>query len=238
MKYKKVFRRDEKKYILTTTEQEKLLRQILPHLVEDNYFSETICSLYFDTPNLDLIIKSIEKPLYKQKVRLRSYNVPQLYDTVFLESKIKYRGIVNKRRINIKLADFYNYFHNLEIGKPTELISNSPQIARELDYLFRFYHLRPAWFVAYDRESYVGKENSSLRITFDKNLRSRTENLRLEKGDTGEKYFKNNECVMEIKALDALPMWLASALSDLKIYPKSFTKYGKIYEKFKKEILC
>lgn len=241
MSYRKVFRRDEKKYLLSEQQQKSLLKLIRPHIEPDRYFESTNCSLYFDTKNQDLIINSIEKPLFKQKIRLRSYGIPSLKDTVFLENKIKYRGVVNKRRIGIKLADFYQYYNSLHLNHDTPvqealkqnnptthpLNSDTPQISRELDYFFRFYDLRPAWFIAYDRQSYCEKGTPSLRITFDQNLRSRTDNLRLELGDNGKRYFTDQTCIMEIKSLDAMPRWPVTSLSQLQIYPVSFTKYGK-----------
>lgn len=228
------FRRDEKKYLLTEDEQARLLAKIGDKLREDEYFQETICSLYFDTPEHDLIIKSIDKPVYKQKVRLRSYGVPTLDDEVFLEIKVKFRGVVTKRRTKVKLREFYKFYQRLESGKKTKLKADYVQVGRELVYLFDFYKLCPSWIVIYDRECYCGKGNPNLRITFDKNLRSRTEVLRLEAGDDGEPYFAEKMYIMEIKALDAMPIWLVTALSELKIYPVSFTKYGNIYKKYKK----
>lgn len=236
MIYKQVFRRDEKKYLLSPQQKSALLSTIDAQLQPDQYFQSTVSSLYFDTPNHDLIINSISKPIYKQKFRLRSYDTPSLDDDVFLESKIKYHGIVSKRRFKINLRTFYNY---LRQGKPAQLVSaDSPQIACEMDYLFRFYQLQPAWLIAYDRTSYCGKEHPSLRITFDDNIRGRQDHLRLEQGSKGKNYFSDGTCVMEIKALSAMPLWLVQALSQLKIYPVSFTKYGNIYKQSKKGVLC
>lgn len=236
--YRKVFRRDEKKYLLTRAQYRQLMDCIRPYVEPDEYFQSTICSLYFDTSNHDLIIKSIDKPVFKQKLRIRSYEVPGVGDYVFLEIKIKYRGVVSKRRTKVKLKDFYDYYDALRAGKHPSLAADVPQISRELDYLFRFYHLKPSWVIAYDRKCYRGRDDPGLRITFDQNLRSRSDDLRLEHGDHGVHYFPDDKSVMEIKALDAMPLWLVSTLSKLHIYPASFTKYGKIYEHSKKGVLC
>lgn len=238
MMYRKVFRRNEKKYLLTETQRQQFIDSIESYIQPDEYFQSTICSLYFDTINHDLIIKSLNKPTYKQKLRLRSYGVPKLSDYIFLEIKVKYHGVVSKRRTKIKLKDFYNYYDALQAGKRPKLATDIPQISRELDYLFRFYHLEPSWIIAYDRKCYRGRDNPNLRITFDQNLRSRSDDLCLDHGDHGALYFPDHKCVMEIKALDAMPLWLVSTLSKFQIYPASFTKYGKIYEQSKKGILC
>ncbi|MBQ8659432.1 MAG: polyphosphate polymerase domain-containing protein [Bacilli bacterium] len=222
--YDNVFNRVEKKYLLTKEQRELLFDRINEYLNEDRYFKSTICNIYFDTVNNDLIINSIDKPVFKQKFRLRSYFVPGMEDDVFLENKTKYKGIVNKRRVKMKLRDYYKYEKN-------NYFSNDSQILKEFSYFFNYYDLKPYIYIAYDRLSYVGKNDSQLRITIDSNLRSRTEDLKLELGDAGKKFFKEDMYIMEIKTLGAMPFWLVNALSELKIYPRSFSKFGRIYLK-------
>lgn len=226
-----VFRRVEKKYLITENQKDAFLKLIDNHIEKDEYFESHISNIYFDNDKFDLITTSIEKPLFKAKLRLRSYDIPSLEDKVFLEIKDKYKGVVGKRRIKIKLSDFYKY---LETGS-----TKDEQIMREIDYYFKKYDLHPQIFVAYDRLSYKGRDNENIRITIDENLRSRTEDLRLELGSNGKKYFQDREYIMEIKILDAMPLWLARSLSTLKIYPTSFSKVGSIYKKLKgSEVHC
>jgi len=223
--YQQVFRRTEKKYLLTPDDFKNLLELVEPYLNKDKYFKGTNCSIYFDDQNNYLAMHSLEKPLYKEKVRVRSYGVPTLDDMVFIEIKKKYKGVGSKRRIPVKLEDFYQY---LKTGK---LETSSPQIKRELDYCFKFYHLEPRLFLAYDRISYCGKDNPAFRVTFDQNIRSRETDLFLEHGDKGELYFDDDTIVMEVKALGSYPLWFVHALSKLKIYPASFSKYGRVMTK-------
>lgn len=226
-----VFRRVEKKYLITEKQKDAFLKLIDDYIEKDEYFESHISNIYFDNDKFDLITTSIEKPLFKAKLRLRSYDVPSLEDKVFLEIKDKYKGVVGKRRIKIKLSDFYKY---LETGS-----TKDEQIMREIDYYFKKYDLHPQIFVAYDRLSYKGRDNENIRITIDENLRSRTDDLRLELGSNGKKYFQDREYIMEIKILDAMPLWLARSLSTLKIYPTSFSKVGSIYKKLKgSEVQC
>ena len=226
-----VFRRVEKKYLITENQKNAFLKLIDDYIEKDEYFESHISNIYFDNDKFDLITTSIEKPLFKAKLRLRSYDVPSLDDKVFLEIKDKYKGVVGKRRIKIKLSDFYKY---LETGS-----TKDEQIMREIDYYFKKYDLHPQIFVAYDRLSYKGRDNENIRITIDENLRSRTDDLRLELGSNGKKYFQDREYIMEIKILDAMPLWLARSLSTLKIYPTSFSKVGSIYKNLKgSEVQC
>lgn len=226
-----VFRRTEKKFVLSEEEYHKLMKLIGDKIYKDPYYKSIICNIYFDTLHHDLIMKSLEKPIYKEKVRLRSYGVPTMEDNVFLEIKKKYKGVVGKRRITLKLKDFYNY---IDKG----IIPNcNKQIMGELDYCFKYYNLKPSMFLAYDRYSYYDKNNINFRLTFDHNVRSREDDLRIENGDYGNKYFKERMYIMEAKALDAYPIWFIKALSELKVYSASFSKYGSIYSKNLKEEL-
>ncbi|MBR4672367.1 MAG: polyphosphate polymerase domain-containing protein [Bacilli bacterium] len=221
--YENVFNRVEQKYILSEQDRVKLFNKINKHLRKDIYYDSLISNIYFDGNNNESIINSLEKPLYKDKVRLRSYGIVKKNSKVFFEIKNKYKGVVGKRRIMINLKDYYDYLD----GKSN--IDN--QIMKEIDYLIKHYKLKPAIMIAYHRFSYVGLEDNNLRITFDNDLTSRRNDLRLENGIHGEKYFKNNETIMEIKTLGGYPLWLSKALSELKIFPNSFSKYGSIYSK-------
>ena len=220
-----IFRRTEIKYILSEEKIKSLMWLIEPYLKKDQYFKSTNCSVYYDSKNRYLAIHSLEKPLYKEKVRIRSYGVPKPDDIVFLEIKKKYKGIGSKRRIPIKLSDLNTY---LKTGR---LDSNSEIIKAELDTCFKRYNLKPTMFLAYDRTSYCDKDDPTFRVTFDRNVRSRNTDLSLEKGDFGKQFFKNGEVVMEVKALERFPFYFVHALSKLKIYPASFSKYGRVTER-------
>lgn len=226
-----VFKRVEKKYLLSEDLYQKLFEKINNYITVDTYDFSTICNIYFDTDDYLLVNRSIEKPIYKEKVRLRSYGVPKKNSKVFLEIKKKYKGVVGKRRVSAPLKEFYTYF---DTGKYPNV---DTQIMNEINYCFKFYNLKPKVFLAYDRYSYKGKDDSNFKITFDKNIRSRTDNLYLENGDNGMLLLDKNCYIMEVKTLGAYPLWFARILSELNIYPTSFSKYGNVYKKqiFKKE---
>ncbi len=226
--YENVFRRIEQKYLINKEQKEKLLNKISNYIEEDIYFKSEISNIYFDNDNHELLIESLEKPPFKIKIRLRRYDNNNY---VFLEIKNKVNGIVGKRRIKLTFEEFYDYLNNHK--------TKDSQIMKELDYYFKLFKLKPSIFVAYDRLSYKDKDNQNLRITIDGNLRSRYNDLNLEKGSYGEKFFSSDMYIMEIKVLDAMPIWLARNLSELKIFPTSFSKVGSIYIKNKgSEVLC
>lgn len=235
----KVFDRIEKKYLITKDEKKKLLKVIKQNMEKDNYHKSEVYNLYFDTDNYDLIVQSIDQPVFKHKLRARSYKG---YDRVFLEVKTKIRGRdLNpgyKRRVMITHDDF----DQLVKGKKTveELAAQAKetpsdiQIAKEVDYLIKHFDLKPKIMTMYNRESYKGED--SLRITFDEDLKYRDKNLNLKQPKRGKIYFKDKRnIIMEIKAHGVLPLWLVEVLSANKLYPQQFSKVGKSYEKIRKE---
>ena len=241
-----IFKRVETKYVISEKQVEELLSIIEPYLQKDQYFKGTNMSIYFDSDEKWLGIHSLEKPMYKEKIRVRSYGVPKSLDeTVFIEIKKKFDGVGYKRRIPMKLADFYRFLEEREAeyagddgdlknvvdDKNVRVYSDNPQIEEEVRYCFRLYHLHPALFLAYDRTSYIERRDPTFRLTFDRNVLSREKDLRLEQGDYGDVYFEKGEVVMEVKSAECYPKWFVDAISRLKIYPASFSKYGRVLQK-------
>ena len=219
-----VFERVEKKYRLSKKQYAAFFEAAGPKLHEDEYGLHTIRNIYYDTADYELIRRSIEKPKYKEKFRLRGYGKIQEESPVFLEIKKKYNGVVYKRRIELDMQHARSY---LEDGIRPE---GEGQILKEIDYFMKFYHPKPRLYLAYDRIAYVGNEDDSLRLTIDQNIRSRRH--RLELTYDGECEILNpGECLMEIKVSASYPVWLAELLSRFKLYPVSFSKYGEIYRK-------
>lgn len=223
------FQRFEKKYLLTEEQYHALMEEIGDRLRPDRFFRGTISSLYFDTPDYRLIRASLEKPVYKEKLRLRSYGTPGPNDTVFLEIKKKYKGIVYKRRIPMTLAESDAYINH---GVPP---SNGGQILQEIDWFRKFYaDPKPAILLSYDREAYAAMKEPEVRITFDENIRWRHQQLRLEAGPDGDSFLPCGYRIMELKFPAAIPLWLSGALDRLNIYPTSFSKYGTVYQLIQK----
>lgn len=218
------FQRVEKKYMLTKEQYNEFIKEISPYMQADEYGLHTICNIYYDTDTDELIRASIEKPKYKEKLRLRSYGVPDENGRVFLEIKKKFKGTVFKRRVSMSNREAMDYTR--EGIKP----GFKNQILGEIDYFMKFYKPVPKLFLAYDRVAYFGKENSEIRMTFDRNIRSRRYDLDLTKGDYGDRLTDDNCVLLEIKVPMAYPMWLSRILSRLEIYPISFSKYGNIYK--------
>ena len=224
MSYKSVFRRYELKYLLTPSQREAVLEGISPYMKLDSYGRTTIRNVYMDTDNYRLIRRSIEKPMYKEKLRIRSYQLADSESTVFVELKKKYRGVVYKRRIALPESAAMNWV----CGRTESPLDT--QISREIDYFMSYYgHLVPSVFLSYEREAYYERDGGDFRITFDDNILARNTDISLRKDAYGLKVLPENRVLMEIKCSGAIPLWMTDILSRESIYKTSFSKYGRAY---------
>lgn len=224
MGVKNIFKRYELKFMLTTQQYIQLKELMKKYMQGDEFGKSTICNLYFDTPDYLLIRHSIEKPVYKEKLRLRSYGTPKTDSTVFAELKKKYKSVVYKRRIGMSEQAAMKFLCERKPVKDT-------QITREIDYFLDFYnHPKPMVYLSYEREAFFSKTDSDFRMTFDRNILWRDYDLSLCKGVYGEPILKKNQVLLEVKTAAAIPMWLTMFLSENHIYKTSFSKYGTAYK--------
>ena len=225
MAFQSVFKRYELKYLLTDAQKEKVLEAMAPYMELDRYGRTTICNLYYDTDHYRLVRRSIEKPVYREKLRVRSYQQISADGNVFVELKKKFDGIVYKRRLLLPnqaaLAWLSGENH---CGQHT-------QIAKEIDYFLKLYgSLRPKVFLSYEREAYYSKDGSDFRVTFDDTILCRQEDLSLASPAYGTRILPEGMTLMEIKCGGGIPMWMTRALSKERIYKTSFSKYGTAYK--------
>lgn len=228
-----VFLRKEIKYIITE-QMYQLIRRVVEDYMEIDAHTKRgdfypICNIYYDTLDHQLIRKSIEKPIYKEKLRLRSYGTAQGEDIVYLEIKKKFQGIVNKRRLSLSLSEAYEYMNGGDLPSPCQYINQ--QVLKEIEYLKSRYHLGPSLYLSYKRSAYVDKEHPDFRITFDTNIQTRRERIGLEYTMGGVELLPKGLWVMEAKAEKSFPLWFTKLLAENRIYPISFSKYGSEYRR-------
>lgn len=215
--------RVEMKYVLTNVQLSYLKSALDSYMKVDQYGKTSIASLYYDTPDFRLIRTSLEKPEYKEKIRLRSYGLANEQTKVFLELKRKVSGLVYKRRIALKEKDATSILDGD--------LYNEEQISKEIMYFSNYYrNLVPAFLIIYDRVAYFDP-NSDLRLTIDENPRYRTKELNLHTSLDGTPLLENGGAILEIKVQGAMPLWLTKILSDGGIYQSSFSKVGEAYKK-------
>lgn len=211
----------------------------------DAFAHSSISNLYYDTPDFRMVRRSLEKPMYKEKLRLRSYGMPENTSTVFPEIKKKAMGIVYKRRISLPYQEAVSFLSGQQIASTdmcngtTQQVTSTDmcdgttrQILHELDWMLASYKdLAPRVFLSYERDSYKGISDPSLRLTLDQDILFRTDRLDLREGAFGEAILLPDQTLMEVKISNAAPLWLAQALSEIGIFPVSFSKYGRAYER-------
>ena len=224
MAYQAVFKRYEKKYLLTLEQKEELLEVMANHMERDEYGQSTIRNIYYDTDNYLLIRRSLEKPDYKEKLRIRSYKKATPDTEAFVEIKKKFEKVVYKRRISLPEKKAIDWVEgSAGCGKEC-------QITNEISYFLKHYpNLKPAVFLTYDREAYRDRERKDFRVTFDTNILARTTHISLEEDPWGKPLLPEGMVLMELKCAGGYPMWMVRFLSEKHLYKTSFSKYGTAY---------
>lgn len=242
--YRENFKRKEVKYKVNDMQRESIVRGIISHGLSLTKFGESrVCSIYFDTKSKDVISRSLEKPLYKEKIRLRWYGDEGIENAsnVFIELKKKFKGIVYKRRVAVTTDSAINFLESSDISmlviEPKALHCPSyieEQVMKEITFAYnRFDGMTPATRISYFRSPYEETDDFGLRITFDRELIG----LDLKSGIHRE-LIEKDQSIMEIKCNGAYPLWLVSILNEAKAYPHSFSKYGELYMMQQGENIC
>lgn len=225
MEYQKTFKRHELKYLLTAKQKEQIQDAMGQYMKIDGYGRTTIRNIYFDTDTYRLIRRSMEKPSYKEKLRVRSYQQAGPEDPVFVEIKKKYESVVYKRRLTLPEEKVMNSFY---WDKPLPVKS---QIGDEIGYFRNYYgKLYPSVFLSYEREAYYSLDGSDFRVTFDENILFREQDISLGSSIYGEPILDKGQTLMEIKASGGIPLWMSNALAKNHIFKTSFSKYGTAYK--------
>lgn len=224
MAYQATFKRYEIKYLLTQQQKQAISQAMQPYMKLDQYGRTTIRNIYYDTDTYRLIRRSLEKPAYKEKLRIRSYQTAAPDDLVFVELKKKYKSVVYKRRLTLSEIEARVSFKN---GSPLPVHS---QIAKEIEYFRSYYEgLHPTVFLSYEREAFYALDASDFRVTFDENILYRTNDFSLGSKAYGTLLLDKGETLMEIKTAGGMPLWMSHELNRLRLFHTSFSKYGSAY---------
>ncbi len=221
------FKRYELKYILTKKEYEILLDKMPRDMKLDKYGRHKISNIYFDTEDYRVIRQSLEKPKYKEKLRVRCYGEPSEESTAFIELKKKFNGVVYKRRIYSKQGKVFDY-----LCKGVDSVEHS-QILKEIDYFKRSYeNIKPKVYLSYEREAFFSTLDKNFRLTFDFNIVARNSDVSLYRSEKDREVLGKEYVLLETKTVMGLPRWFLEFLSENGIYKTSFSKYGKAYKKY------
>ncbi len=228
---KEVFNRHELKFLINQQTYYDINKALKPYLTMDlhgdgnGYY--TVSNIYYDTKDNLFHYEKMKGQDFRQKLRLRTYNQADLNSDAFIEIKKKHSGLVNKRRTILPLSKAYEFIgDNVENIDTNENSTANLQILKEIKFLVDFYELEPKVVLCYDRQAFQSIEDPDLRVTFDKNLRKRTEDFCLASGSYGEIYLPQDIYVLEIKVSERIPLWLAKILSEFRCSMQSFSKYS------------
>lgn len=258
MAYQLVFKRYELKYIMTREQKARVIKAMAPYMTPDKFGKSTIRNIYFDSDDFILARHSIAKPDFKEKLRIRSYAKASENSTVFVELKRKADHLVYKRRVALPeqtamkwtqgfagKADSVSAIDCKSVKEPAQT-----QMNREINYFLSYYgHLRPAAFIAYDRQAYkmrdcspelnsAGGHDQDFRVTFDENILFRDYDLSLTSDVYGERVLDEDKVLMELKCSGGIPLWMVKVLSEEGIYKTSFSKYGTAYSLYIQPEIC
>ncbi len=222
-----IFKRHELKYQLTKTQYYLLCETMKSHMLMDDYGRHKISNIYFDTDDFRIIRHSIDRPKYKEKLRLRIYGKANDNTTSFIELKKKLNGVVYKRRLPTTVADAMSYLCN------ESDLNDASQIKKEVDY-FKSSHKRlaPRVYLSYEREAYYTLQDEDFRITFDFNIRMRDTDISPYESEDDIRILPDDRVLMEVKTVQGLPFWFVDFLGENGLYTTSFSKYGTAYKLF------
>ncbi len=221
------FKRYELKYKLTRAQYDLLMETLPPDMKLDEYGRHKISNIYFDTEDYRIIRHSLEKPKYKEKLRVRCYGKPSDERTTFIELKKKLNGIVYKRRIYDNQKNVLSY-----LCDKSDIVKKS-QILSEIDYFKSNYEgIKPKVYLSYDREAFFSTKDDNFRLTFDFNIRARDNDISLYESKDDKEILSNEFVLLEVKTVMGLPTWFLSFLSENEIYKISFSKYGTAYQTY------
>ena len=226
---KTIFSRNEKKYIISQEQSEKLKIRIAEFMKPDKYSTYWVQNLFYDTENWDMIHTSMDKPYYKEKMRLRCYGSIVETDRVFLELKKKYSGVVYKRRVPLTPTNVMA----MSIGE--NLRQSNSQISKELEYHIERTGVTEKFYLGYHRQAFAGITEGDLRLTIDSDIRYRLDNLDFAQLINRGTALDSNIFLLEIKTTSNIPLWLTKMLGELGIYSTPFSKYAACFTHWKNQ---
>lgn len=228
---KEIFNRYELKFPMSISTYNDLIKVIDPLFIADAFGDEegfySITNLYFDTWDNFFHEQNLNREPFRQKLRMRTYGNVSLEDVCYLEIKKKYNGLSNKRRTSMTLLDAYSFLGLTQPKCDKGFTNSNDFVLQEIDYFKNYYQLMPKSIISYDRKALHREDDCDVRVTFDKNLRTRTTDLRLEHGNFGEMFTPEDFIMMEVKVADCIPLWFAEIIDRFGLTGMKFSKYSQ-----------
>ncbi|MHC1781251.1 MAG: polyphosphate polymerase domain-containing protein [Anaerolineaceae bacterium] len=231
----RTFNRFELKYIIQMREAQEFRQALMSYLTPDEHGDKngtySVASLYFDSPGLRYYWEKINGIRFRRKLRIRTYQTEMpltLKSPVFVEVKQRLNRVTQKRRVTLP------YWEALKLciqRKAPDYTPGSQAVMAEVMSMSLVSDLQPTSVVTYSRQALVGSElDIGLRVTFDKDLRFRTENLELADRHPGQFLFSPELVIMEIKVNERVPYWLTELVAQHNLNLIRVSKYCRSIE--------
>ena len=223
----KRFNRFELKYIVTATQAEAVKEDLLAHMDPDSHGcadgSYSISSVYYDTADLAFMRAKVEGIKFRRKLRVRRYGEGG-DGPVFVEIKQRINRTTQKRRLILPLTQAYELCAGQwerELDDPEDNAA-----AQEVLFLTQGLNLQPTCLVGYRRQAHVGSSyEPGLRVTFDHDIWGATASQGLVADVSRHALLTQSTVIMEIKANNAVPLWLANLLARHDCSLRRYSKY-------------
>ena len=238
--YKHHSPRCEFKYQITAEQMPAIKAAISPYCNVDPFVGNaggryTITSLYLDTVDRRFYWATENQVHARMKLRVRTYGMAS-EGPVFLEIKRRFGDAQSKSRVQVPRDEWQaavipggdEQFQNWKLD------SRKMEIVKDFSAIAGGYALEPVCCVRYDRDSYVGRLNPDVRITFDQRIRtchSHDWALHPHEVDYLPVDYPYNfgapepRLVLEIKFDMHLPIWLIDLVRQFDLKRESFAKY-------------
>lgn len=222
-------------YKLSYAQYSQLRKRSYPHLVEEYEGIHELSSLYFDTPDFELMREVQEEGAYQELFRMRTDALLMKESLVAMEIVKQFNGRKSLRSVLIPYVNAQSFLRNYR--KHVLKVGVEAQISREIEYLVSGRNLVPKVVISSDRISVVSTKKGRLEMDFDFNIRWRTADLDLKKGNVGEFVDPTLNVLMTVKSEGNHPQWFRELVEELNLCESSFSSLMVTYKEqlFRKE---
>ena len=225
----------EYKFLVPINSMEELRNSIRPFVKLDEYAERevdkqyTVRSIYFDTMKLDDYHDKLAGLKIRKKLRIRGYNKNDNHSIVFLEIKRKYENHISKNRAPVLYSNLEEMLNTSDYEKYLLKRNNfrdAQNDAAQFFYLTKIKNCSPVVLINYEREAFFSRHDSTLRITFDKNLRSKPlPRISELYDDKSLKYSMPGNFILELKFFNGFPTWLQKIVRRFELNRRAISKY-------------
>lgn len=225
----------EYKYLVPLCLIDELRAAMMPYVCYDAFCRDrpqrqyTVRSIYYDNRRFDCYYEKFDGFRLKKKLRIRGYNTPQPDSIVFLEIKRKQEDFISKSRAPVRWQQVGKLFGGYDSSGllPFEPGSAAAEAASRFFYNYHRRRMLATVLIAYEREAFFGRFDPMLRLTFDKNVRSRMyPQLGALFEDREMKFVMPESFVFELKFYMRLPLWVRDLIRRFELQRLAISKYA------------